>query len=87
MSKFIRLYEALCPDDPIMRDDPRRPDIIAEMRHVCTAKTEAEAVKAVEWWNSWPNQEFATSLDFVRKAREMWSNAELSGKESRREDG
>ena len=49
MSKFIQLYETLCPDDPIMRDDPRRPAIIAEMRHVCTAKTEADAVKAVEY--------------------------------------
>ena len=74
MSKFIQLYETLCPDDPIMRDDPRRPAIIAEMRHVCTAKTEADAVKAVEWWNSWPNPEFETPMDFVRKAREMWSN-------------
>ena len=75
MSKYIRIYETLCPDDWIDRDDPRRGAIMAEMRAIHRAKTEDEAVAVIYWWNAWPNPQHQTATEFVRAARQMMSNA------------
>ena len=32
MSKYIDLYELMCPDDPVESDDPRREVIMQEMK-------------------------------------------------------
>lgn len=74
MSKYIRIYEALCPGDHIGRDDPRRGAVIAEMRAIHQAKTEDAAVAVIDWWNAWPNQQHKTAGEFVRAARKMMSN-------------
>jgi len=71
MSVFISVYEQLCPDDKIHADDPRRGDIIAEMRAIKLARNESEAVKVVEWWRAWPNPQHETALAFVRQARAL----------------
>jgi len=70
VSKYLKLYSRLCPDDPVASDrlDPRRAAIIAEMKAVCRAKTEAGAMCVIEWWDSWRNNEEGL-LEFVRKAR------------------
>jgi hypothetical protein len=80
MSKYIRLYEALCPDDPISKEDPRRHSIIAEMRAVVTAKTAEDAAWAVEWWEVWPNPQHKTALEFVIEARTKYATADAAGK-------
>lgn len=74
MSKYIRIYETLCPDDKIVRDDPRRNAIMAEMRAIHRAKTSDDAVAVVAWWNAWPNPQHQTANEFVRAARMMMSN-------------
>lgn len=74
MSKYIRIYEALCPDDRVDRDDPRRGAIMAEMRAIHKAKAEAEAESVITWWNAWPNPQHQTALEFVRAARKMMSS-------------
>jgi len=71
MSVFINVYEQLCPDDKIHADDPRRGDIIAEMRAVKLARSESEAVKVVEWWRAWSNPQHESAPAFVREAREL----------------
>lgn len=70
-SKYIRIYEMLCPDDPIRDDDPRRGAIMAEMRAIRHAKTEHEAATFIEWWQAWPNPRHQTALEFVREARSL----------------
>lgn len=74
MSKYIRIYETLCPDDQISRDDPRRDAIMNEMRAIHKSKTEDAAVAVITWWNAWPNQQHQTALEFVQAARKMMSN-------------
>lgn len=75
MSKYIRTYETLCPDDQIDRDDPRRSAIMAEMRAIHKAKTEDEAAAVIAWWGAWPNPQHQTALEFARAARKLMSNA------------
>lgn len=74
MSKYIRTYEALCPDDKIAQDDPRREVIIAEMRAIQEAATDEEAVAIIDWWNAWPNPQHQTALEFVQAARSLMSS-------------
>jgi hypothetical protein len=74
MSKYIRIYEMLCPDDQITRDDPRRGAIMAEMRAIHKAKTDDEAAAVIAWWNVWPNPQHQTALEFVQAARKMMLN-------------
>lgn len=71
MSKYIRIYEALCPDDHIAKDDPRRSAIMAEMRDVCRANTLADAVDVIAWWNAWPNPQYQTAKEFAKEARKL----------------
>jgi hypothetical protein len=71
MSKYIRIYESLCPPDRISMDDPRRADIIAEMQAIRRAGTDAEASKVIAWWDVWPNERHETADDFCREARSM----------------
>lgn len=73
MSKYIRTYETLCPADKISSDDPRRDQIIAEMRAVHRAKTDEAAAEAIAWWGEWPNPRHATALEFVQEARKRLS--------------
>lgn len=81
MSKYIRIYETLCPDDKIARDDPRRAAIIGEMRAIHRAKTDDEAVAVVAWWHAWPNPQHQAAIEFVQAARKMMSNAGHEGRE------
>ena len=78
-SKYIRIYEKLCPDDPIHDDDPRRGAIMAEMRSIHHAKTEQEAVAVIEWWQAWPNPQHQTVLELVREARSLMTDAARAG--------
>jgi len=75
MSKYIRIYETLCPDDLIHDDDPRRSAIIAEMRAIHRAKNEGLAEIVVAWWGAWPTPQHGSAREFVRAARKMMSNA------------
>ncbi len=75
-SMYQSVYERLCPDDILERDDPRRPAIIAEMKDIAAAKTDIEAVKVVEWWGVWPNEQHATALEFVQQVRRLLSPGE-----------
>ena len=79
MSKYIRIYETLCPDDKIARDDPRRDAIMDEMRAIHKAKSEDDAVSVIAWWNAWPNPQHQTVIEFVQAAREMMSNVKVTG--------
>ncbi len=72
MSKYIDLYELMCPDDPVESDDPRREVIMQEMKHVVKATTDEAAVEAVKWWDCWPTPQHQTALDFVKEAREKF---------------
>lgn len=78
-SKYIRIYETLCPDDPIRDDDPRRGAIVAEMRAIRHAKTEQEAVAVIEWWRAWPNPQHQTALELVHEARSLMTHAARAG--------
>jgi hypothetical protein len=82
MSKYIAIYEKLCPDDPLVDDDPRRPAIMAEMRAIHKAATEADAASVVEWWQVWPNPQHQTPIEFVQDARRMMrgETVDLNGK-------
>ena len=68
LSKYLRLYEGLFPDQP-MDNDPRAPAIQAEMRAVIKATDNKEAVAAIEWWGWSSNQQ---AVAFVIKARHAW---------------
>lgn len=67
-SKYLWLYESLCPGD--LEDyDPRSSVIIAEMKAVVSTTDIAVAAKAIDWygWNS--------SLErnnFIRRAWKVW---------------
>lgn len=71
MSKYISVYEKLCPDDPIAIEDPRRPVIISEMRAIHKAKTPEDAAKIIAWWDAWPNPQHQTALEFVTDAIQL----------------
>lgn len=79
-SKYIHVYESLCPDDHIADNDPRRDDIIAEMRAIERAGTYAEAVEVIEWWDAWPNSNHLTPLEFVRDALILFEIGEDTSK-------
>lgn len=70
MSKHLRTYHALCPEDLISDDDPRRGDIMAEMRAIRAAKTDEDAARIIEWWG-WPGPHYRTALEFAREARRI----------------
>lgn len=71
MSKYIRAYEALCPDDIIAKDDPRRPVIMAEMAAIKRSKCNVDAAHVVAQWGVWPNDQHASALEFVSEARRI----------------
>jgi hypothetical protein len=71
MSKYIAIYEKLCPDDPIAKDDPRRKEIIAEMRGIHRAKSVAEAANVIEWWFVAYIDQRKIAMAYVRKARKL----------------
>lgn len=71
MSKYLKIYEKLCPDDPIAKDDPRRSTIIAEMQAVHRAANDEAAVEVIEWWNAWPNPQHLSAMEFVKEARQL----------------
>jgi hypothetical protein len=69
MSKYIAIYNKLCPDDHITKDDPRRKSIMSEMRAIATASSIAEAVYVIYWWDCWTNTGFKSAKDFVLAVR------------------
>lgn len=69
MSKYLRLYQSMVPEDMFCTDDPRRPLIDGEMRAVSKAKTDDDAVAIIECWNAWPDTQHLSALDFVREYR------------------
>jgi hypothetical protein len=71
VSKYLKVYELLCPDDNIRQDDPRRNDIIGEMKNIHKAKTIEEAAEVILWWDSWPNPRHQTATEFVAEARNL----------------
>jgi hypothetical protein len=71
MSKYIGIYELLCPDEHVAKDDPRRGAIIAEMRAIEKAPTAKEAAQVIEWWDTWPNPLHRSALQFARQARKL----------------
>ena len=78
MSKYLRIYETLCPSDRITSDDPRRGAITTEMRAVCNAATDADAARVIEWWDVWPNEQHATAEEFCREARRLLEQTQES---------
>ena len=70
MSKYLEIYETLCPDDPIEPDDPRRGPILAEMRAIVHAPDEAAVLEAIRGWG-WPNPQGHAAHEFVREARRL----------------
>lgn len=77
LSKRLQtIYETLCPDDLLDSRDPRRSIIVEEMRQVMEASSDADAVSAISWWNSWPNHQHRSAQDFVRAARELFRRVE-----------
>lgn len=60
----LRVYEAVCPDDIIADDDPRRKAIIDEMRVVLFGTVE-QAKSKIAWWGMTPQG----ISGFIRKAR------------------
>jgi len=64
-SKYLDLYVSIWPDDSSVADrsDPRRGEIIDEMRAVCRAKTFEDACKVIDWWVDGRNE------DHVREFR------------------
>jgi len=75
MSKYIKLYERMCPNDPVLKDDPRLEDIIAEMRAVVSAPTNRDAANVIEWWDAWGNDQ--ALIAFVMKARRIWNKGDF----------
>jgi hypothetical protein len=75
-SKYQSVYEKMCPDDQLTDDDPRKRDIIAEMKLIAKSKTNREGAAIIEWWGWDSDQEL---IAFVAKARKLLSNAELTG--------
>jgi hypothetical protein len=72
-SKYLLAYERLCPTDKLTEDDPRKADIIAEMKAVAKAKTNREAADIIRWWG-WDNDQQLTS--FVYRARKLIGDRE-----------
>ncbi|MCR4297552.1 MAG: hypothetical protein NUV75_02180 [Gallionella sp.] len=68
MSKYIAIYEQLFPTDPISKSDPRRPEIIAEMKAIHRAKTDKEAAAVIDWW---PWDSPGDCMRCVKRARRM----------------
>lgn len=79
MSKYLALYETMCPEDEIRKDDPRRGAIIAEMRGVCRARTVPEAAKFIEWW-IWDDK-VRDSRAWAHKARRIFVRMTASRKD------
>lgn len=77
MSKYITVYEKLCPLDCVDKDDPRRQSIMAEMKAIEKAKTEVAAAEVVQWWG-WPTPEYPDATAFVRAARQMLLSSQPS---------
>jgi hypothetical protein len=71
-ARLVEIYEALCPDDPLDQDDPRRGAIVAEMQRVVEAKTDEEASGVIEWWGAWPNPHHESPREFVQSARALF---------------
>ena len=69
MSKYIKIYENLCPGDQVGDYDSRRSAIMAEMRAIRRAASVADAAKIIEWWG-W-NDDVRDSRRWVRKARKL----------------
>lgn len=69
MSKYIAVYNKLCPDDVVEHYDWRRRQIMSEIRAIHRAKTDADAAAVIAWWDCWPNPYFKTPLSFVRAVR------------------
>lgn len=68
MSKYLAVYERLCPSDPIAKDDSRRAAIIAEMAAIKRANTAKEAAAVIEWWG-WNSPGDCTR--WVNRARKL----------------
>ena len=70
-SKYQAVYEKMCPNDPLADDDPRKANIIAEMKFVAKSKTNREGAAIIEWWGWDSDQEL---IAFVVKVRKLLSN-------------
>jgi len=75
--KYIKAYE-LC-GDVIAHNDPRRRDIIAEMKAVERAATVTEAAAVVEWWGCWPTDRHKTAKSFCTAVRKFLARAAKEG--------
>lgn len=63
----IEIYEALCPSDPIDKDDPRRGEIIREMKFILAQTDIEKAARHIEWWGAWDDP-VRGSRGYVRRA-------------------
>ena len=74
-SKAIRVYEQVVTEmgesDTIYPEDPRRPQIIREIRWVVGVRTEEEAAEAIEFWG-WDSRD--QLMQYVKRIREIWRN-------------
>lgn len=68
----LRVYEQLCPNDPIDSTDPRRAAIIAEMDVILDPRRSAKLIAPMiyRWWGK-PFTSVTDAELWVLKAREV----------------
>jgi hypothetical protein len=66
--RLLAVYQDLT-HDAVFADDPRRANIVAEMRAVNNAKTNRLAAKEIEWWGWDSDQEL---ISWVSRARKLF---------------
>ncbi|MEM4203017.1 MAG: hypothetical protein QXS54_03000 [Candidatus Methanomethylicaceae archaeon] len=80
MSKYIKLYQLMCPLDEVTKDDPRRAAIIAEMRYITNPKRSIEdAANYIRCWGGWSEKD--SPEEFVKRARERYASIKNESRE------
>lgn len=76
--RALKIYAAVFPDDAGVVENAsgtRRDSIIFEIRAVINAKTESEAMKAIEWWGWESGMTCLQAVKRIRKrAKDLVSN-------------
>lgn len=77
----LKIYEAICPDDVIRDEDPRRDAIIAEMEAVLSETDINKAADIIEWWG-FSNYESSRrgAKVFVRRAWRLAKAKKVGGR-------
>lgn len=74
--KLIALYSSVCPEDVLVKDDPRRDVIAAEMLDIGLAPSPEAALQVIAWWDP-----IADNLKpIVTAVRRSFSRMKLEGR-------